>query len=135
MNQRVSSSTQNQALCAIVLFFKSVFLEDLGDVSGSLRSKRKEKLPIVLSRHEVKALLDNAKGESGLMLKLIYGGGLRKNECMRLRIKDLDFSRGHRGVQLFAVAEELFWPPRSHFTYLFPTSEDNQSNCCLAHPR
>lgn len=98
MNQKVSGSTQNQALCAIVLFFKSVFLEDLGDVSGSLRSQKKEKLPIVLSRKEIKDILLASSGESGLMLKLIYGGGLRKNECLRLRVKDVDFGRGSLSI-------------------------------------
>ncbi|MDD7987162.1 integron integrase [Lentisphaera marina] len=98
MNQKVSGSTQNQALCALVLFFKSVFLEDLGDVSGSLRSQKKEKLPVVLSRAEIKNMISEFKGESGLMLKLIYGGGLRKNECLRLRVKDIDFIRGSLNI-------------------------------------
>ncbi|WDE97453.1 integron integrase [Lentisphaera profundi] len=94
MRFNVAASTQNQALCSLVLFFKYVLQDDLGDISGSLRSKRSERLPIVLTVNEVRQLIDHTIGKEQLMMKLIYGGGLRKSECLRLRVKDLDFERG-----------------------------------------
>jgi len=99
MRYNVAASTQNQALCALVLFFKYVLKFDLGDVSGSLRSKKDVRLPVVLTVDEVREILSASTGKEQLMMKLIYGGGLRKSECLRLRIKDLDFSRGSLNIR------------------------------------
>ncbi|WP_337998506.1 integron integrase [Lentisphaera araneosa] len=99
LRHNVAASTQNQALCALVSLFKCVFQKDLGDISGSLRSKKSERLPVVLDVEEVRSLIDVTLGQEKLMMKLIYGGGLRKNECLRLRIKDLDFKRGALNIR------------------------------------
>ncbi|WDE97434.1 integron integrase [Lentisphaera profundi] len=99
LRHNVAASTQNQALCALVSLFKYVFQKDLGDISGSFRSKKSERLPVVLDIEEVRCLIDATLGQEKLMMKLIYGGGLRKNECLRLRIKDIDFKRGALNIR------------------------------------
>nr|WP_274377977.1 integron integrase [Lentisphaera araneosa] len=89
----VAASTQNQAFNALVFFFRYVLEIELGDLSQSVRAVRKEKLPLVYTRDEVKAIMANMEGVPLLMARLIYGGGLRHSEAYRLRIKDLDRGR------------------------------------------
>ena len=91
---RVSASTQNQAKSALLFLYKEVLeqvLPWLDDVESARRPKR---LPVVLTVEEVEALLQRASGTVGLMLRLIYGTGMRIMECVRLRVKDVDFARG-----------------------------------------
>jgi integron integrase len=93
---RVSASTQNQALCALVFLYGQVLEIDLGRFDG-VRAWRPKRLPVVLSPEEVAAVLARVSGGNGifrLMAQLLYGCGLRKIECCRLRVKDVDFSRG-----------------------------------------
>jgi integron integrase len=89
----VAASTQNQAFNALVFFFRYVLEIELGDLSQSVRAVRKEKLPLVYTRDEVKAVMDKMEGVPLLMVRLIYGGGLRHSEAYRLRIKDIDRGR------------------------------------------
>ncbi|WDE95558.1 integron integrase [Lentisphaera profundi] len=90
----VAASTQNQAFNALVFFFRYVLEIELGDLSQAVRAVRKEKLPLVYSREEVKSLIANMpEGVALLMVRLIYGGGLRHSEAYRLRIKDVDRGR------------------------------------------
>src|SRR5687768_13855629 len=94
--RQVSASTHQQALCAIVFLFRHVLRQKppwLDD--GLLRPARKPRLPVVLSREEVRRVLDSLRGPSRLMAQLLYGSGLRVLECARLRVKDLDFDAGH----------------------------------------
>ncbi len=94
VERQVSASSQNQAFSALLYFFRKVLnreLEGLGEVA---RAKRGRRLPEVLSRDETKRLLALTEGTSGLMIRLIYGAGLRLMECVRLRVKDIDFARG-----------------------------------------
>lgn len=91
MADRVSSSTQNQAFSALLLFFREVLRTDLDDMSKTVRAKRGRKLPTVLSVAEVQRLLAAVAPQYQLMVKLLYGSGLRLMELMRLRVKDLDF--------------------------------------------
>lgn len=91
---RVSASTQNQALSAVLYFFKRVLGRELGELGDTLRAARGRRLPEVLSRDEVRRLLAAGEGTPGLMMRLLYGSGLRLSECLRLRVKDLDFERG-----------------------------------------
>jgi integron integrase len=91
--QNVSSSTQNQALNSISFLYKSVLKIELGDFSNFARAKKPKLLPVVLSKEEVKKILDNLDGSYFLMTALLYGSGLRLKECLRLRIKDIDFER------------------------------------------
>ena len=89
--RRVSAATQNQALNAILFLYKQVLERDLGLIQGVTRAKRDERLPVVLTRDEVHAVLQRLHGREWLMASLLYGGGLRVMECVRLRVKDLDF--------------------------------------------
>jgi integron integrase len=93
VERNVSASTQNQAFSALLYFFKKVLGRELGDLSETARAKRGRKLPEVLSRGEVRKVLAFAEGTPGLMLRLIYGAGLRLMECIRLRVKEVDFER------------------------------------------
>ncbi|RJQ65396.1 MAG: integron integrase [Desulfobacteraceae bacterium] len=88
----VSASTQNQALCAIVFLYKAVLNKDPGEFKDVVWAKRSRKLPSVLTREETKSLLKHLKDEKWIMANLLYGAGLRLMECLRLRIKDIDFS-------------------------------------------
>jgi len=92
-SQNVSSSTQNQALNSISFLYKSVLKIELGDFSNFARAKKPKLLPVVLSKEEVKRILDKLNGSYFLMTALLYGSGLRLKECLRLRIKDVDFDR------------------------------------------
>lgn len=94
MVEKVSASTQNQAFSALLLLFREVLRTDLEEMAQTVRAKRGRKLPTVLSVSEVQALLAALEPEYALMVKLLYGGGLRLNEVLRLRVKDLDFDAG-----------------------------------------
>lgn len=87
----VSASTQNQALNALLFFFKEALGRELGLVEGVVRAKRPQRVPVVLSREEVSAVLGAMSGTPKLMATLLYGAGLRLLECCRLRVKDVDF--------------------------------------------
>lgn len=89
----VSSTTQNQALNALAFLYKVVLKKDLGDFSQFARAKKPKLLPVVLSNTEVEKILSHLHGTYYLMTGLLYGSGLRLNECLRLRIKDIDFDR------------------------------------------
>jgi len=87
----VSASTQSQALSAILFLYREVLRINIGWVSDVERSKKPTKLPVVLSKGEVKTVLRRMRGTPLLMASLLYGSGLRLNECMKLRVKDVDF--------------------------------------------
>jgi integron integrase len=91
---KVSASTQNQALNALVFFFREGLKRELGELGGFERAKRSRKLPVVLSREEIQRVLTKMEGTCRLMASLMYGAGLRLMECVRLRVKDVDFERG-----------------------------------------
>ena len=90
----VAASTQNQALNALVFLFEQVMGRELGDIGVFTRAKRPRKLPVVLARDETSALLAHLKGRNAIITGLLYGSGLRIMECLRLRIKDIDFEQG-----------------------------------------
>jgi integron integrase len=91
---RVSASTQNQALSALLFLYKEVLLIDLPWLENVVRAKQPQRLPSVLTRAEVSAVLTRMSGVYGLMAHLLYGTGMRLMECVRLRVKDVDFERG-----------------------------------------
>lgn len=93
VERRVAASTQNQALSAVLYFFKRVLNRELGELGDTLRAARGRRLPEVLSREEVRRLLAQVEGTPALMLGLLYGAGLRLMECLRLRVKEVDFER------------------------------------------
>ena len=92
IEQHVSAATQNQALNALVFLYRQVLQREVGWIDNLVRAKRSQRLPVVLRKHEVKALLEALEGEHWLMGHLLYGAGLRLMECLRLRVKDVDFS-------------------------------------------
>ncbi len=96
---RVSASTQNQALAAILFLYRDVLGRDLDWLEGVVRAKRPVRLPVVLTREEVQAVLRNLHGTLWLQASLLYGAGLRLMECARLRVKDIDFTRGQITVR------------------------------------
>ena len=93
VERKVAASTQNQALNALVFFFNHALKKPFGEMERFIRAKRPKRLPEVLTREEVQSLLNAMNGTMALMAGLLYGGGLRLMECVRLRIKDIDFSR------------------------------------------
>lgn len=93
VERKIAASTQNQALNALVFFFKFIIKKPIEDMESFIRAKRPQRLPEVMTRDEIQALFDNMEGIPALMAGLMYGGGLRLMECVRLRIMDIDFSR------------------------------------------
>jgi len=89
VERKVSAATQNQALNAIVFLYKAVLKIPLTNFSFK-HAKVGRRIPVVLSRNEVKRVLENLEGEARLMASLLYGCGIRLIECMELRIKDVD---------------------------------------------
>jgi integron integrase len=94
LERNVSASTQNQAFSALLFLCRHVLHLDLQDMEQTLRARRGRRLPTVLSAEEVAAVLGHTSGLAGLMLRLIYGAGLRLNECLQMRVKDIDFGAG-----------------------------------------
>jgi integron integrase len=88
---KVSASTQNQALNALLFLYKEVLGKELGMVEGVVRAKKPARLPVVLSKDEVRAILGAMTGAPRLMASLLYGCGMRLLECCQLRVKDVDF--------------------------------------------
>jgi len=91
---KVSESTQNQALAALLFLYRTVFDEPLPWLRDLIRAYRPPRLPTVLTTDEVRMVLDRTSGTPRLILNLLYGGGFRLLECLRLRVKDVDFRRG-----------------------------------------
>ncbi|MEA3347179.1 MAG: integron integrase [Candidatus Auribacterota bacterium] len=91
VEEKVSASTQNQALSAILFLYRDLLKRDVGWLDDVERAKKPARLPVVLSKDEAKAILIRLEGVKWLMANLLYGSGLRLMECIRLRVKDLDF--------------------------------------------
>ena len=89
----VSASTQNQALSALLFLYREILEATLPWLDEVVRAKQPSHLPVVLTRREVAALLAHVDGLYALQLRLLYGTGMRLMECMRLRVKDVDFER------------------------------------------
>ncbi|HND79764.1 MAG TPA: integron integrase [Accumulibacter sp.] len=90
---RVSASTQNQARSALLFLYKEVLETELPWLDGVESAKTGKRLPVVLTAEEAQRLLALVQGSTGLILRLLYGTGMRLMECLRLRVKDLDFAR------------------------------------------
>lgn len=123
VKQKVASSTQNQALCAILFLYKQVLQKDIGLYVENIEwAKKTKRLPIVLTRDEVQGLLSHLSGVAWLIANLLYGSGLRQQECLRLRVKDMDFdykqitvrdTKGG-GARHTVLPEKLVKPLREH---------------------
>ncbi|WP_394176908.1 integron integrase [Thalassotalea litorea] len=92
VERKVTSSTQNLALCAIVFMYKHVLNRELILLDDAIRAKAPKRVPVVLSNDEAMTLIDFMPGAYRLMFSILYGCGLRKAEMLRLRIKDIDFT-------------------------------------------
>ncbi len=127
VNRNVSASTQNQALNAIIFFYKFVVGRELPEVGDFARARRPKRLPVVMTRDEVSQLLDNIDSSiQQLMIKLLYGCGLRVMECVRLRILDVDFGykqiliRNAKGNKdrVVPLPERLMMPLQKQIQYV-----------------
>lgn len=122
VDRRVSASTQTQALNALVFLYDSVLQMPLGELGGLKRVQRRQRVPVVLAREEVKSILEQMSGIPRLMAELMYGAGLRVGECVTLRVKDIDFSAGALNIRdgkggkdrTTLLAERLHAPLRQH---------------------
>lgn len=94
VENKVSASTQNQAMSALLFLYRDVLGRELPWMDEIVRARRPARLPVVLARGEVAVLLRELQGVERLMASLLYGAGLRLLECCRLRVKDVEFSRG-----------------------------------------
>jgi len=92
VKKRVSASTQNQALSALLFLYRYVLNRKIGDLGEIIRARKPRRLPVVLTREEVRVVINNLRGDKWLMANLMYGAGLRLMECLRLRVQDIDFS-------------------------------------------
>src|SRR5467141_1761368 len=99
VDENVAASTQNPALSVLLFLYREVLEQDLPWLDAVVRAKRPVRLPIVLTRDEVRAVLRQLRGTPRLMAILLYGSGLRLLECARLRVKDVDFARNQLTVR------------------------------------
>jgi integron integrase len=90
---RVTASTQNQALSALLFLYRRVLQQPFPDLENLIRARRPRRLPVVMTRAEVKAVLGRLHGTPRLVATILYGTGMRLMECLRLRVKDVEFAR------------------------------------------
>lgn len=93
VGEKVAASTQNQALSALLFLYRHVLGREVGDLGTVIRARKPKRLPVVMTRDEVKAVLANLSGDKWLMAALMYGAGLRLTECLCLRVQDIDIAR------------------------------------------
>ena len=94
VDRKVSASTQNQAFNALLFFYRHVLKKEFGQIDGVVRAKRKPYIPVVLSREEIEAILKHLAPPYDLVVKLLYGCGLRLFECLQLRVHCFNFDAG-----------------------------------------
>ena len=122
VDRKVSASTQNQALSALLFLYRDVMRKELSWLDDVVRARRPARLPVVLTRAEVTAILGRLEGVPWLMASLLYGAGLRLLECARLRVKDVDLERREIVVRdgkggkdrVTLLPESLHDPLRAH---------------------
>lgn len=124
MHRNVAASTQNQALNALIFLYRDVLKIRLKELQHIIRARKPKKLPIVLSRAEVRLIFSLTEGTSGLILRTIYGAGLRVAEAITLRVKDLDFeyqmihlqaAKGQKD-RITVLPEQLILPLQEHLS-------------------
>ena len=99
IQRRVSASTQNQALSALLFLYRHVLKREIGDLGDVIRARKPKRLPIVMTREEIKAVMSRLHGQLWIIACLMYGAGLRLNECLCLRTQDIDFGANHITVR------------------------------------
>lgn len=93
VQHNVAASTQNQAFNAVIFLYREVLDKEVNGIEKVIRAKKPQRLPTVLSRVEVKAIIEHTEGVYRLVIRLLYGTGMRVMECLQLRIKDIDYER------------------------------------------
>lgn len=132
---RVAASTQNQALSALLFLYREVLGMNLPWLEGVVRAKQPQRLPVVLTRHEVTGVLDRMNGLHGMMARLLYGTGMRLMECVRLRVKDVDFERAEilvrdgKGAKdrVTMLPQSLISPLQDHLRWRRQLFEDDRA--------
>ena len=122
VDKKVSSSTQTQALSAVLFLYRYVFGLDIGDLGDIVRARKPHHIPVVMTRAETQAVLSKMSGDLLLMASLLYGSGLRLTECLHLRVQDLDLEGGEVVVfngkgnkdRLTVLPDSLKAPLREH---------------------
>ncbi len=94
VKERVSPSTQNQALSALLFLYRVVLKREIGELGDIIRARRAKRLPVVMTREEVRRVIAGLRGDKWIAAYLMYGAGLRLMECLRLRVQDIDFGAG-----------------------------------------
>lgn len=131
VNRNVSASTQTQALSAILFLYKEVLGQEIGFIENIYRAKKPKRIPVVFTRDEIRAVMKHLKGEKWTMANLIYGSGLRLMECLRLRVKDVDFSynqilvrdgKGHQD-RITMLPETIKHPLKKHLENVWRTHQ------------
>ncbi len=93
VQRNVAATTQNQALAALLFLYRRVLGIELGNIEDVVRARRPVRLPVVFTREEVRTILEQLSGVNHLVVRMLYGSGLRLLECLRLRIKDVELER------------------------------------------
>jgi Site-specific recombinase XerD len=142
VQDNVAASTQNQALNALVFLYGQVLDQPLEALGAFVQAKRPRRLPVVLTRTDVRALLDRLDGTQWLMASLLYGAGMRLMECVRLRVQEVDFDyrqivlRNAKGAKdrVVPLPESLIAPLRNHLAkvrQLFEEESAVDSEKCI----
>jgi integron integrase len=126
VDQKVAASTQNQALSALLFLYRDVLNTPLDLPIDALRAKKPKRLPTVLTKEETLTVIERLSGPQRLMAKLLYCSGLRLMECLRLRVKDLDFAqhqiivRDGKGMadRVTMLPESLIIPLQEHLSHV-----------------
>jgi len=108
VDRSVAASTQNVAFNALLFLYKQVLGIDLPKIDDVVRAKRPKRLPVVFSKEEARAVIGNLEGTSRIVAALLYGSGLRLAECLRLRVKDIDFQLNQIAVRDGKGAKDRF---------------------------
>ena len=126
VNGHVAASTQNQALSALLFLYREVLEKDFGWLEDVVRAKKPKRLPVVFTPNEAMEIIEQLQGVRWLMGLQLYGGGLRLMECLRLRVKDLDFERLQVTVRegkgdkdrVTLLPEAIVEPLQQHLTHV-----------------
>ena len=126
VKEKVSASTQNQALCAIIFLYKQVLKIDIGELGNVIWAKKPDRVPVVYTRREAKDVLNQLTGMNWLMGMLLYGAGLRLKECLQLRVQDIDFEYKQITVhdakgakdRVTPLPERIIEPLKQHLKYV-----------------
>lgn len=135
VKRHVAPSTQNQALSALLFLYRYVLRIELDASIEAVRAQKPKHLPTVLTRDEVRRVLDHLAGTHQLMARLLYGSGLRLSECVTLRVKDLDFAqsaiivRNAKGMQdrITMLPQSLIEPLQTHLKHVKQIHDRDQT--------